>query len=117
MGDKHAVYVDVLRGYADKLKDDLRTAGEIEGLVGQSDVGDRSWGIVGIFVKQTYTDLLADLRDLLVEMGSGLNSASLKISGCADIYETTDEAARATFEKILKELGSKSVPSATIGPR
>ncbi len=109
-GDGYRVRVEELRIYSDKLQGDIQTADEIKNLVAQADVGDQSWGVVGLFVKQNYTGMLTGLHDLLLEMGSGLKSASAKIAGCANVYQQLDDGTKAAFENIANELDATTMP-------
>lgn len=116
MTGRHAVSVDTLRAYSEKLSGNVAVATEIQSLVAQSDVGNESWGIVGLFVKGTYSSMLGDLNALIVEMGSGLKSASEKIGHCADIYQQMEDDAANAFSSIMSELDRQSIPTVTMGP-
>ena len=89
-------------GYATKLSGDTALANEVSGLVAQSDVGDQSWGIVGLFVKSKYTEMLGDLDDLLGDMRDGLQSGAEKMTACAQTYRDIDTALAEIFNDVLK---------------
>lgn len=91
MGDFN-VDVKGLDGYSGTLAGDKDLVSEVTGLVGQSDVGDQSWGIVGIFVKSKYTDMLGDLNDLLGDMTEGLQAGAEKMTACAAEYRDVEQA-------------------------
>lgn len=83
--------------YAGTLSGDTALVSEVSGLVGQSDVGGESWGIVGIFVKSKYTEMLGDLNDLLADMSEGLRSGAEKMTACAKEYRDIEDAIAAVF--------------------
>ncbi|GHF87606.1 hypothetical protein FHX82_000850 [Amycolatopsis bartoniae] len=83
-----------LRQYAGKLDAQRGTAGEIAGLVSKADVSDKSWGVVGLFVKQKYTGMLADLNDLFTDLQEGLQSGAEKFRGAADGYQAQEDAVK-----------------------
>src|SRR5262245_36158224 len=88
--------------YSGTLSGDKDLVGEVTGLVGQSDVGDESWGIVGIFVKSKYTDMLGDLNDLLGDMTEGLEHGAEKVTACAAVYRGIEQKLAAIFDGSLK---------------
>lgn len=83
---------DELRAYAGKLVEQKGVSSNIAGLVDEADVGDQSWGVVGIFVKDQYTQTLADLKELFTDLQEGLQSASDKFSGAADNYRLHEDS-------------------------
>lgn len=89
---------------AEKLSGDQALVSEVSGLVGQSDVGDESWGIVGLFVKSTYSGMLGDLNDLLGDMNEGLAAGAEKMTGCGETYRTIDEGIAKVFTDALAEM-------------
>jgi hypothetical protein len=103
MGDD-GFHVDLkgIDGYSGKLSGDMALASEVSGLVAQSDVGDQSWGIVGLFVKSKYTEMLGDLNDLLGDMKDGLASGAEKMTACAQTYRDIDTAIAKIFDEVLK---------------
>lgn len=102
--DGYAVDIGALTKYRDDLKSNKDSVAQVTGKVGEADVGDESWGIVGLFVKHKYTDMLNDLKDLLKEMEDGLESASEKIGAAAQAYQDRDDAHKQSLAKIVKEL-------------
>ncbi|WP_200834307.1 ESX-1 secretion-associated protein [Amycolatopsis alkalitolerans] len=117
MGGGHEVVVKALRAYSGRLNGDIAVPKEVSGLVGSSDVGDKSWGVVGIFVKGKYTEMLGDLNDLLTEMANGLQAASEKFSGAANAYDGHEEDSKQLLGQVLKLL-TDPAPSRTptMGP-
>jgi hypothetical protein len=93
-----------LREFAGKLGGHRGTAGEIAGLVAKADVGDKSWGVVGLFVKDNYTQMLADLNDLFTDLQEGLQSATDKFNGAAQDYEEHEQAVKELFNGLQVEL-------------
>jgi hypothetical protein len=87
--------------YSGTLRGDKALVSEVSGLVGQSDVGDESWGVVGIFVKSRYTDMLGDLNDLLKDMSDGLEHGADKITECAAVYRAIETKLAQIFDGSL----------------
>ncbi|MBK1784053.1 ESX-1 secretion-associated protein [Prauserella cavernicola] len=96
---------DELRSYADKLSGQKDTASQISGLVDTADVGDESWGVVGLFVKGDYTEMLADLKDMFASMEAGLQSGSDKFKAAADGYRQHEDAVKELLNGMNVELG------------
>lgn len=103
-GEGHAVVVDALRKYSGKLGGDVQVPTELAQLTRQADVGNESWGVVGVFVKGKYTDMLGDLQDMFIEMSNGLTAASEKLGGAATAYEQNEHNAKKAMDDILKLL-------------
>ncbi|MFF5986298.1 ESX-1 secretion-associated protein [Prauserella flavalba] len=96
---------DELRQYADKLAGQKDTASQIHSLVDKADVGDKSWGVVGLFVKSDYTQMLADLNDMFTSMEEGLQSGSDKFKSAADGYRQHEDAVKELLNGMNVELG------------
>lgn len=96
MGDFH-VDLSGVDNYSSTLTGDKALVSEVSGLVAQSDVGDQSWGIVGLFVKSKYTEMLGDLNDLLGDMTDGLQSGAEKMAACAKEYRDIEDAIAKIF--------------------
>lgn len=97
MGDFH-VDLNGVDTYSGTLAGDKDLVNEVSGLVAQSDVGDESWGIVGLFVKSKYTEMLGDLNDLLKDMTDGLQAGADKMAACAKEYRDIDDAIAKIFD-------------------
>lgn len=93
-----------LRQYAGKLDAQHSTAGQIAGLVDQADVTDKSWGVVGLFVKDNYTQMLADLKDLFADLQEGLQSGSGKFRSAADGYRDQEDAVKKLLDGMKIEI-------------
>jgi hypothetical protein len=92
----------ILDKYAEKLTGDKDLVTEVSGLVAQSDVGNESWGVVGLFVKSSYTNMLGDLNSLLGDMKEGLQAGSEKMTFCAETYRAIDTAIADAFSGVLQ---------------
>lgn len=93
-----------LTQFAGKLDGHKSTASEIGGLVDKADVGSKSWGIVGLFVKDEYTQMLGDLKDMFKAMEDGLQSGADKFRGTADGYREQEEALKSIFNGVQIEI-------------
>lgn len=96
-----------LRQFAGKLDGHHSRAGEIAGLVTQADVGNKSWGLYGLIVKDNYTRMLGDLKDMFTDMQDGLQSASDKFRGTAQGYADQEEALKKIFDGVQIEIDRK----------
>ncbi|WP_020669236.1 hypothetical protein [Amycolatopsis nigrescens] len=88
------VNAEELRKYSGQLGEQKGTAGQIAGLVDKADVGDKSWGVVGLFVKQDYTSMLGDLKDMFTSLQEGLQSGSDKFKDAATGYEQHEDGVK-----------------------
>jgi len=98
-----SVSPEELKEFAGKLDGHRDTASKIAELVGKADVGQKSWGVVGLFVKDQYTQLLGDLKDTLNAMQEGLQSGSDKFRDTAEGYAQQEEALKQILEGIQVE--------------
>ena len=101
MPDGFAVNLDGMNNYSGTLAGDKALVAEVSGLVAQSDVGDESWGVVGLFVKSKYTGMLGDLNDLLTDMTEGLQAGADKMTECVAAYREVNDAAARAFKGII----------------
>lgn len=101
------VNADELDTYAGKLGGQRETAGQIGSLVDKADVGDESWGIVGIFVLNSYKEMLGDLKDLFTSLDEGFASGEDKFKNAAKGYREQERAVKELLDKFDIELGSK----------
>lgn len=111
MSGGHEVVVPALRDYAGRLEGDVAVPQEVSDLVERSDVGNRSWGVVGLFVHGEYTGMLGEVKDALVEMGTGLRSASEKLTKAADAYDQHEQNSQQLLGRILRILEDPSTAS------
>lgn len=100
------VNIDALHKYAGELQGDRSAVARVGGLVGKADVGDKSWGVVGLFVKDQYSDMLSDLKSVMTEMEAGLLSASDKITTTGRRYQEVEDAHRKRLTELLDSLNS-----------
>jgi arginine decarboxylase-like protein len=99
------VNVPGVRDYSATLADEKATVSEIDGLVSQADVGNESWGIVGLFVHGKYTEMLGDLHSLLGDMSDGLQAGADKMTETADLYQGIEDAIAQIFNDAAEQLG------------
>lgn len=99
------VSVPGVRDYSATLADEKATVSEIDGLVSQADVGNESWGIVGLFVHGEYTQMLGDLHSLLGDMSDGLQAGSEKMAETADLYQSIEDTIAQIFNDAAEQLG------------
>jgi hypothetical protein len=92
MSDGFTVNLAGIDAYSGTLTGDQDLVSEVGGLVGQSDVGDQSWGVVGLFVKSSYSTMLGDLTGLLDDMREGLRSGAEKMTATAADYRAVEQA-------------------------
>jgi arginine decarboxylase-like protein len=105
-GNGFEVNVGGVRDYSGALADDKALVSEVDGLVSQADVGNESWGIVGLFVHGKYTEMLGDLHDLLHDMSDGLQSGADKMTATADVYQSVEDTIAKVFDDALALLES-----------
>lgn len=97
MSGGYGVDIPALKTYANNLDFYNSEADKFGGLVDQADVSNESWGLIGLYCKQFYTEKLAELRDLMGEMKEGVDSLSEKITTAASIYDGMEADATMTF--------------------
>jgi hypothetical protein len=100
------VNIDALHKYAGELLGDRADVGRVGALVGKADVGEKSWGVVGLFVKNQYSDMLSDLDSMLTEMEAGLLSASDKMTTTGRRYQEIEDVNRKRLTAIQDSLNS-----------
>lgn len=93
-----------LSAYAQKLSGQGDTANQISDLVGKADVGDKSWGVVGLFVKDEYTQMLGDLEDLFADLKNGFQSAEAKFTKAAEGYQQYEDSVKGLLDGIKIEI-------------
>lgn len=103
-GSGHRVQTDNLRSYADKLAAGADKTTEVKSLVAQADVGDESWGVVGLFVKQQYSTLLNDLNDLLDEMVDGYNQGNENFMNAATEYDNHEAGVADAMHQLTQDV-------------
>lgn len=106
-GSGFDVNPEELRAYSGKLSGQKDTASQIGGLVSKADVGDESWGIVGLFVKDNYTSMLEELKDMFTSLQEGLQSGSDKFKTAASGYQDSEDAIKQLLDGIKVEIESK----------
>lgn len=73
-------------------------------LVDQADVTNESWGLIGLAVKQHYTDKLAELRELLETMKTGVETFSEKLNAAAESCRGNEDDAKTNFGRHAAEM-------------
>ena len=98
-GGGHKVNTQALTTYAKTLGHYKEEAGKFGDLVDQADVTDKSWGLIGLAVKQTYTGKLNELNELLELMKTGVDAFSGKLDQAASIYRGFEDDTKMYFGK------------------
>src|SRR6266496_4379804 len=98
-GAGHKVNTQALTTYANTLGHYKDEAGKFGNLVDQADVTDKSWGLIGLAVKQTYTGKPSELRELLELMKTGVDAFSGKLNQAASIYNGFEDDTKMFFGK------------------
>lgn len=100
----HKVDTAAITKYATGLEHYKGEAAKFGDLVNQADVTDRSWGLIGLAVKQTYTSKLDELKQLLELMKTGVGAFQGKLNQAASIYDGHENDAVMTFGKFKADL-------------
>ncbi|QKV76507.1 hypothetical protein [Amycolatopsis sp. Hca4] len=100
MGSGYRVRVDALHEYAGELDKYREQGAKITEKVTQADVGDKSWGVVGLFTKSGYDDTLRELHTLLASIADGLASAQAKLTDAADVYQGVEDDHKIFFGQV-----------------
>lgn len=103
----HAVNHEELHKFSGDLGNYKNQSDQIGKLIHEADVGDKSWGVVGLFTKQQYTSTLDSLVGHVREMTEGFGTLSDKIKTAADGYKGDDDKIKDTFKQILDGLNGK----------
>ncbi|QWF79683.1 type VII secretion target [Amycolatopsis sp. CA-230715] len=100
----HVVDTAALKKYSQDLGYYHGEAEKFGKLVDQADVTDKSWGLIGLAVKETYTGKLSELRELLEAMKTGVDAFSAKLTKAAEIYDGNDNDAALMLGKYKAEI-------------
>ncbi|EHK87978.1 hypothetical protein ACWGRK_00825 [Saccharomonospora azurea] len=95
-----------LDAYSRALSGHRSAVERVKGLVDQADVSDKSWGVVGIFVKDQYTGMLGDFNDLLDDLSFGLQSGSDKMRSAAEQYRSAEQEAERSLREVLLRINA-----------
>lgn len=107
--DGFNVDIHALNEYSRTLAQHRSAVTKTSGLVDQADVSNESWGVVGLFVKQEYSDMLSDLKDLMSEMEAGIQTASEKIGRAAERYQENEDETQRILQKTATDLEKATV--------
>ncbi|GHG46547.1 MULTISPECIES: hypothetical protein [Amycolatopsis] len=100
MPDGYRVRVDALHEYVSDLDKYRDQGAKITEKVAQADVGDKSWGVVGLFTKSGYDDTLRELHSLLASIADGLASAQAKLTDAANVYQGVEDDHKIFFGQV-----------------
>ncbi|SEP53272.1 hypothetical protein [Amycolatopsis saalfeldensis] len=110
MPDGIQTNIDAIAEYTRQLPYYEQEAGKFGAKIDAADVGDQSWGVVGIFAKQGYTDHLADLRSLLNDLKDGVDALTTKLGTAAQMYQGAEDAGKITFGRYEAEIDAVGKP-------
>jgi len=96
----YQVRVDALHKYVGDLEKYREQGTKITEKVAQADVGDKSWGVVGLFTKSGYDDTLRELHSLLTSIADGLASAQAKLTDAANVYQGVEDDHKIFFGQV-----------------
>ncbi|WP_103342405.1 hypothetical protein [Amycolatopsis sp. CA-126428] len=96
----YRVDVDALHKYVGELGQYREQGTKITEKVAQADVGDKSWGVVGLFTKSGYDDTLRELHSLLASIADGLASAQAKLTDAANVYQGVEDDHKTFFGQV-----------------
>ncbi|WP_410574186.1 ESX-1 secretion-associated protein [Amycolatopsis sp. cmx-4-61] len=100
MGGGYRVEVDALHKYVGDLGKYREQGAKITEQVARSDVGGKSWGVVGVFTKGGYDDTLRELQSLLASIADGLASAQAKLTDAANVYQGVEDDHKTFFGQV-----------------
>ncbi|KMS91375.1 type VII secretion target [Prauserella rugosa] len=109
------VEIEALSGYGENLASFKEQAGTFGELTDTADVGDESWGVVGIMTKGKYDEALAELKNLIEAMKEGLDSTADKIGTAAAMYRGDDEAHAMNLGGFLVDIDTSDAGGAGTG--
>jgi hypothetical protein len=96
----YRVEVDALHEYVGELGKYREQGTKITEKVARADVGDKSWGVVGLFTKSGYDDTLRELQALLASISDGLTSAQAKLTDAANVYQGVEDDHKTFFGQV-----------------
>lgn len=104
------VDVPSLRALVDDLGNYEGQTGRVREVIGQASqvVGDTSWGVVGLFTKEKFTERVAQLQEFTRSAEEYLGSVDDRLRAAADIYDQLDSSAKEQLDAIAKDVESVS---------
>lgn len=97
MSDGYKVDIPALKTYADNLSFYETEADKFGKLIDQAEVPEKAWGLVGLYAKNTYSEKLKELEELLGLMKTGVQNFSEKLTTAAQIYQGNEDDATMSF--------------------
>lgn len=110
MSGRFDVDAAALKVYADTMS---RYAGQTKAFgeqVSQADVGDASWGIVGLFAKDKYTETIENLQEFLRSAEGFANGLDERMRRAGTAYDEMDGVTVQQMAALTKRVGSSSAP-------
>lgn len=91
-GNDIGVEVEELKGYTKTLDFYGTEATKFGELVDKAaGVGNESWGLIGLAVKDQYTTKLDELRELLGDLQEAIGALGDKVTEAATVYESAEQ--------------------------
>ncbi|GAB2746360.1 hypothetical protein GCM10027174_20420 [Salinifilum aidingensis] len=75
-------------------------AGTIKDKSSEAEVADTAWGVVGLFVKSDYDDLLQQVDDHLDQIKQGIADIGDKLTETAKDYDEVDRAHQDAIQQV-----------------
>ena len=91
---------EALERFSNDMPSYAQQATKFQDLVSRADVGNESWGLVGLYTKQGYDELLSKLQQLLGQLKQGCENAGQKFQSAAETYQRIDEQAARDLSSI-----------------
>ncbi|MHA6801344.1 hypothetical protein [Bounagaea algeriensis] len=82
------------------------TAGGIEQNSSRAEVSDSAWGMIGMFVKSDYDDLLQQFSEHLGEVKEGIEKAGDTFQEIAQDYDETDRSHQQSIQTIMDKINT-----------
>lgn len=103
-GGGYQVYVDALRAYGKNVAEYQNQGDRFSDLISEANVGNQSWGVVGLFTKDEYDQARTELVSLVDNMKASMHTLSYKIKEAADVYDGIEEDRKTAFGGKVAEL-------------
>lgn len=110
---QYQVHIGELRQYVNDLVDYQEQVNRFGELIKDNDVGDESWGIVGLFTKEKYTRLLGELSGYVRDAEKFLHRLDERVDAAADLYDALDAKAKSDLDALNRRV-DLITPRATV---